>query len=1129
MKKNECIFRELKIPGLQKVLRIMKLTIFILLLSVISVFAGKTYSQTKLVNLNAENSAIKEVLQNIEEQSEFVFMYSEKLIDVNRKVTVSIENKKIDEVLDDLFAGTDVSYKIKDRFILLATPEITGDDLIVQQQKTVSGTVRDETGQALPGVSVVVKGTTQGTVTDINGEYSISNVPEDAILVFSFVGMRAQEVEVGDQSTINITLRAEVFGIGEVVAIGYGVQKKINLTGAVSSVNFEDEEALTSRSVSNVSTAISGLTSGIRVQQINGLPSNNDNASLIRIRGTGSLNASSSPLVLVDGQVSDFNSVNPNDVNSISILKDAASAAIYGSRASNGVILITTKSGKDTKGKITFNYNNYVGTSKLATTDDINDNTADYMVFINMIRTNSGQSEKFSEAYINEWREGSKTDPIYYPNTNWYDAITKENITMNHHFSATGGNEKISFYSALQYFDDDGLVPNTGFKRYTFRNNLDYKVNDWLKLGNNINIIRTIAEPASIDAGWQWMRATTPGIVPKHPDGRYGAGQILAGEGGNNNQLLRVEDQRGESKNFNIQAKIYGILTPIEGLTITGSYYNSLSQTEAWHGSITADMWNFQLDKVGKDNTTGAIYSISNSYARSEREIVDLYADYVKSFGDHNLHVLAGFNQESFIRKNFSASRRNLLSYDTPVLNAAASDPQNSGSAYDYSMRSFFGRLTYNYKNKYLFESNLRYDGSSRFSPEERWGLFPSFSVAWILSEEGFWESFSQLFDVFKVRASWGQLGNNGIGNYEWQNFYQPANYALNDVAVQGLKFNSFGNYAITWETTDVLNIGADMRLFNSLNINVNYYNKFTHNILTNNPIPYVNGGISAPRVNSAEVRNSGFEAELNYTKKIGKVTLTAGANMGYNKNKIEKYKGELIEPHGQDFGAWTEGLPIGIFWIREIDHIVQDISEIDALLADGYTFKPQTPGVGDFLYKDNNGDKVIDDDDRVLKGNPIPLITYGGNLGVKYAGFDFSVYFDGVGGWDRYIYGSVYTLSHLEEYQFPKEYLNAWTPENPSTEIPKIYIGNEKNNQASDYFLRSAAYLKIRSIQLGYTLPSNLVSTVRADRVRIFTNLENYFTFTDWPLQDPEMDGAGYVMTYPLTKTISFGLNISF
>lgn len=992
--------------------------------------------------------------------------------------------------------------------------------------RKVTGEVVDEKGEALPGVSIIIKGKTRGTVTDPNGRFSIETDDEGETLIFSYVGYLTQEVEPGTSTNLRVILEVDNKLLEEVVVVGYGTQKKANMTGAVSTVNFESE-AINSRAVTNVSTMLAGMSAGIRVQQVNGLPSDNNNSS-INVRGVGSLNSSSAPLVVIDGQVADINSVSPNDVASVTILKDAASAAIYGSRASNGVILITTKKGMDTQGKVTFNYNNYIGMKTPAQVANLVDNAPDYMRLVNMMRQNSGLAEKFSQDYIEEWREGSKTDPIKYPNTNWLTALIKPNTVMNHNFSARGGNDKINFYSSVDYFGDDGLVPNTGFQRINFRNTISYKVSKWLKFGNTFTVISTKAEPATIENGFLWMRATTPAVVPKHPDGRYGSGQLLAGEGGQNNGLQNVENRRGETKGTQLQGKIFAVLTPLNGLNITASYFSDLRLTEAWGGDIFTDQWNFNTDKVGIDRTSGSRFSISNSSRRNQRQIYDLYADYAKSLGNHNFQALAGFNQEYYATSNFRASRSDLLSYDTPVLDAAASDPQASGNASDFSLRSLFGRFAYNYKGKYLLETNLRYDGSSRFAPDKRWGLFPSVSAGWMISAEDFWEPLGKVVNDFKIRASWGQLGNNGIGDYEWQEFYSASNYNFGGNIVQGLTYSSFGNPQITWETTNVLNIGADIRLFNTLNLDINYYNKRTDNILANLPIPLVNGGIGAPRVNAAEVQNKGLEAEARYLLNLGKFSFNLAGNLGYNKNKILKYKGDLIEPRGES-QAWTEGYPIGVYWVREIDQVIQDPSVVEALVAEGITFHPSTPGVGDFLYRNANGDKFINDNDRVLKGNPIPLFTYGGNVGMKYGGFDLNVFLDGVANWDRYLRGTLYALNHQEAYQWPQEYLNAWTEQNPSTTIPRVYFTNPRNDQVSDYFIRSAAYLKIRSIQLGYTLSPTLTHAIRMEKLRVFANLENYFTFTKWPTLDPEVTVGEADQTYPLSKTFSMGISISF
>mgnify|MGYP001104543148 FL=1 len=996
-----------------------------------------------------------------------------------------------------------------------------------QQGRTITGRITDTNGEPIIGATIIVKNNpSHGTVADIDGNFTLTNVPEGATLVFSYVGMKPQEVSTVGRSTISIVLDTDVESLDEVIVVGYGTQKKINLTGSVSAVNF-DNTSFQSRAVTNVSSLLSGASSGVRIQQTHGLPSGNEGAN-INIRGTGSLNISSAPLVLVDGQVSSMNSVSPNEVASVSILKDAASAAIYGSRASNGVILITTKTGTDTSGKVTFNFDSYVGKKTPTNVPDIISNSVEFMELQNRIWLNSGTNPRWSQEQIEEYRLGHEKDPFLWPYTDHFKDVTKNNIVQKYHLSARGGNNTIGFYTALEYYNDNGLVYNTGYERINFRNNMHYQVNNWLKLGNNISYINGKAEPASISTFTQWMRATMPGMFTRHPDGRWGGGAFQDGTGGQNNPKQSAVQARGETLNNQLQGKIFAEITPIEGLKITGSYFRNLIIGEAWSGSQPADRWNFRTNEVVWDMTSGTSLSLSNSNSRTQVEIIDIYANYSKSVNNHNIDGLIGFNQEYNFARNNSSSKTGLLSYDTPVLDAAQLNPQASGTASDYAMRSYFGRLTYNYLGKYMLETNLRYDGSSRFSPDNRWGVFPSVSGGWYISEEAFWEPVSYIVDAFKLRASWGKLGNAGIGNYEWQNFYSSVSYtSSSDAVVPGLRYNAYGNNKISWETTTVTNIGIDFRLLNKFNFDVNYYIKNTSDILTTPPIPATMGGISAPRVNLAGVQNKGFEIEARYNEQFGKLSFNIGLNYSYNRNKITNYKDGLIDIRGTT--AWTEGYPIGVFYVLEVDQIVQDKSMIDGMIADGYTFHTTTPGPGDFLYKDTDNNKAINMNDRVLKGNPIPVHLYGGNINLGYGGFDFNAYFSGVAKWDRYLNDDIYNFYYIDTYQLSYEHANMWSENNRDTNIPKIYTNNHINNQNHDAYIRKADYFKIRSMQLGYTLPTSLTSKVYLQSLRLYLNAENPFTFTSWPSYDPEATGGAQHHTYPLTTTISFGLNLSF
>jgi len=1068
-----------------------------------------------------KNVSSKTVLSKIEDKSQFYFIYDATVVDVEKKVSIESENESITKILDHLFEGTNIIYKINNRQIALTTESIS---LVVQQQKSVSGKVTDSTGASLPGLTVVVKGTTTGIITDMDGNYSIANVMANATLVFSFVGMKTQEVVVAGKTSIDVVMHEKTIGIEEVVAIGYGTQKKVNLTGSVSNIDFE-ADPLTSRPLTNISSALAGLSPGLSVRQNAGTPGS-DGAS-IKVRGIGSLNSSQDPLVIIDGQPGDLNSVSPNDVASVSVLKDAASSAIYGSRASNGVILVTTKSGTDAGGKVIFSYDGNGGFSKPTKLYDMISNTADHMTVINRIQENSGRITSFTDEKINEWREKSKTDPILYPNTDWWDVILTRNINQSHSFSARGGSNKIQFYNSFNYLNNNGLMENTGYERFTFRNNLTFKVTDWLKLGNNLSALYGKTDPASTDAIFQWFIATTPGLLPKHTDGRYGGG-MTGIESAANNPLRTLETARGEKNTKRYTGKMFAVITPVKGLEVNGSYFIDSYIYDAWSSSQPAALWDFQTETVIQ--SAASTISLNNSFSKSTRNVIDLFATYTRSFGNNHFKLLAGYNQEYYKSSSFSATKQDLYSLDIPVLDAAATNMSSSGTASDFAMRSYFGRLNYDFMQKYLFEVNIRADGSSRFSSDNRWGYFPSFSAGWRISEEGFWAPLKNSIDNLKFRVSWGQLGNNGIGNYDWQSTYGAANHSFNGTVVKGVTPSSIANENISWEVTDVLNIGADFNLFEKLNFVIDYYNKYTHGILASTPIPYVNGGLTAPKTNSAAVRNKGLEAEVNFKTTVGDLMISAGLNGSFNKNRIEKYKGDVLETHGQ--GVWTEGQPIGKFYVREIDHIVQKQSEIDQLLAGGWTFSPSTPGLGDFLYKDATQDKKINDDDRVLKGNPIPLFNYGIDLSFNYRGFDFYMLMNGVSGWDKYTSSQFFSLNaYVQGYLYPTYFLDQWTEDNPSTTIPKVYTSNAKNQQTSDYHLHSSSYLRIKTLQLGYTIPSRITNRFEIQKLRAFVNLENFFTFTSYPGMDPEISGSSHNAdtTYPLLKTISLGINLNF
>lgn len=988
---------------------------------------------------------------------------------------------------------------------------------LVRSGDPILGVVKDQLGNPLVGAVIRIAGKNDGTLTNEKGGFSLNVDPTDSLEISS-IGYQTQTIVVGNRKEIRVTMQALSGSLNEVVVVGYGKEKKVDLTGAISTVDFSSEQ-MSSRAVSNISTALAGLAPGISVTQASGLPGG-DQAS-ISIRGVGSLNASTVPLIIIDGNEGDMNMVDPQDVASITILKDAAAAAIYGSKASNGVILITTKSG-DNKGGVSFKYSGRISFGKPTNTEDIISYTPDHMRLLNMASVNDGSRLVWPQEDIDNWVEKSKTDPLNYPNTNWWDALIKDNLTMNHHFSASGGGENIQFYSAVSLYSNDGIIPNSAFNRVNFRNKLNYQVNKWLKLGNQLTIYTSKRQPATDNDILVWWQASTPGSVPKH-EGKYGGGQTPNGvETAANNALWYAERWHGKVNSNSFSHNIFATITPFEGLTIDANYFLDRRFGDSWRAADDQPWWNFATGIPTRTFSSNVQLATSNNKIRSDQ--YNIFATYLKSLGNHNFKILAGYNQNYYRSESSSATKMNLLSFSTPVLSAASSDPTATGTATENALRSYFGRINYDFSNKYLFEANLRYDGSSRFSPDNRWGVFPSFSGGWVISSEEFWSSLRDKIEFLKIRGSWGQLGNNGIGDYEWQNLYSPANAVFNDAIVSGLSYPNIANPNLTWETTNVTNIGLDLSLSKHITVEVNYYDKLTKNILANIPIPLENGGLTPPRMNSATVSNKGIEANITYKGAIGDLFIDVSANVSYNKNKIVKYKGGLIEPHGTA-GAWTEGYPIGAFWLLQVDHIVQNQSEVDHLVNDGYTFRPSTPGPGDFLYKNKNGDKNIDLSDRVIMGNPIPVYSYGGTLSLRYKGFDFFTVVYGVSDWDKYLFSELYRTQRGINYLSMKSLINAWTPENTHTNVPKVYLNNSKNDQPSNFFLHDASFFKIKTVQLGYTIPTNIVKVISIDKVRVYAALDNYFTFTSFPGQDPENN----MKSYPIMKMVTTGIDINF
>lgn len=1024
----------------------------------------------------------------------------------------------------------------------------------ILQQKTINGKVLDATGEPIIGANVLVKGTTNGTITDIDGNFTL-NVPTECVLQISYIGFNTQEIKVTSTTNdITVNLKEDSKTLEEVVVVGYGTQKKVNLSGSLSTINVS--ELTESRPITNVSHALAGLAAGVNVQMSSNQPGN-DNAS-IKVRGQGTLN-DSSPLVIIDGAEAGINTVNPQDIESMTVLKDAASSAIYGSRAANGVILITTKQGKS--GKVKLDYNGYVSFTSptIPSSMDPVSNYADYMEYINEGYRNSNMNEKFSSGVIQEWRDNEGKDPLRYPNSNFMDDTFKNSVSHNHVISMSGGSEKVKFYSSFGYENNPGVMDNTGFEKYSGRLNVTADVRSWLTLGAYINGYVSNMDPAAkytssgtaVDDVFTYASATTPGMVFRAPDGRYGAMNNPEDDAQSavNNPLVRLNRVAGNIAKHNLRTRFVGTIKPFEGFSITGSYSYEFVDEERKRKPVILEQWNFRDDVITR--TTEGKSSIMNYDGKTQRYFNDVVARYENRFVNDQLglNAMIGASQEKYYSHNFQASKYDLIDYSLWVINGATGDASASGSSSEWAMRSFFGRVNLDWNNKYLLELNLRADQSSRFLSNKRTGYFPSGSFAWRIDQEEFMkDAMDKGLSNLKLRVSYGSLGNNSVGNYDALATYaiKDSNYALNNLLVQGLIQTRLANPNLTWESTYMTNVGLDFGFFNNrFTGTVDYFHKRTKDILINLPAPLVHGSADIPKQNSAIVTNQGVEFTLGWQDKVGDFSYGINGNFTYVKNIVNKFKGK--DKGGMSISGanviW-EGHSINSQYLLRVDRIIQtdeDLALVQQIIdnakqiygndiTDNEIFSSGKPEKGDFLYKDTNGDGLINLDDReIVSDGPNPKFQFGLNMNASYKGFDFSILFQGQAGAKTYWqHDLANTASVRYGYQMNKEVVEGrWYEGRTDATYPRLLeYSNTKNKQMSDFYLQDLSFLKIRNIQLGYTLPKSIVEKTSLERIRVYGSMENFFTFTSFRGFDPELGGT---LGYPAMKNVVVGINVSF
>lgn len=997
----------------------------------------------------------------------------------------------------------------------------------IRQNGSCVGVVKDSAGETVIGASVVVKGTTNGTITGIDGDFSLSNVKKGDVIVVSFVGFTTKEV-VWNGQPLRVVLVEDSKTLEEVVVVGYGTQKKVNMTGAVAQL---DSKALENRPIQNVSNALQGTMPGVQITSGQGRPG--QDGATIRVRGVGTLN-SADPYILVDGiETGTLNSVDPNDIESISVLKDAASAAIYGSKASNGVILITTKRGKAGKPRIT--YNGYIGVQNASEMIE-RMSSYDYARLYNQTLADQGLSKRFSDEDLQKFKDGSS--PYTHPNTDWYDLAYKTGVQHSHNVNMSGGTEDVKYMGSVGYLHQTGILPNSEREQFNGRTNLDVQISSRLKTRLNLAYIKNdYSDPNSSYAGGssdqiiRQLNRIAPWIVNQYEDGTYGT--ISDG----NPMAWLDADQTVDRMNQNFSGTLALDYTILKGLvaTVSGSYVDNQQHYRAFQKFIQ-----YNPNKKTDPN------KLNENYYGWNRSTLDVLLNYDTQLGKHGLRAMAGWHAEKYKYSENTMERKNFPTNDLDDMNAGdAATQKNSGYNRELAMISWFGRINYDYAGKYLFEANLRADASSRFAKGNRWGYFPSFSGAWRISEEAFMENAREWLTNLKIRASWGKLGNqNALSDYyPWMNTYSlGASYPIGGALQSGYYQSSYKLSTISWEKARTWGLGLDATINNHINLTVDYYDRETTGIIMDVPVPQ-EFGLGAYKDNVGAMVNRGVEVLLSYNNKWGDWSFGATGNVAYNKNKLLDLGSEdanvngMTDPNngnkrrvvGERLNSYYAYRTGGFFESDEAAKAWMDQYKGQA----GYPFGNRQFKGGDLIYLDTDGDGKLTSNDRELIGSSDPSFTFGLTLNAGWKWFDLTAVFSGAAGVRRFVSNEAYGTFGGDDSHPATIWLDAWTPDNKNAEMPRIaYMTTSPSlpsQVVSDFWIQDASYVRMKNLQIGYTMPKSLVNAVGIQNVRFYYSVENLFTLHNMRLNvDPEIPSER-ASNFPLTRTHAFGVNVTF
>jgi TonB-dependent starch-binding outer membrane protein SusC len=1115
-----------------KIMRISLIQFIALFLVVGFTYANPTNAQAildKEVTIKADNVSLKDAIEHIQGQVQVKFVYSSR-IKLSNKVSLNAEKTKLSTVLDKLLTPSKIGYRVINEQIVLTTTKSAEEpshgsveELLEAEafDMTVTGTVTDETRDVLPGASIFVKGTTTGALTDINGKYSVKVADNKAVLVFSYTGYLSKEVVVGDNQKLDVVLQTNANTIEETVVIAYGTSKKANLTGAVATVNMGEIEGIP---IPNAATALQGRMAGVTISAFTGQPGKND--PVIRIRGVGSYGINNSPMVIIDGSPSDvaaLGDLSTDDIQSISVLKDAASASVYGVRASNGVILVTTKRG--TAGKPKIQYRSTVTTQTPLIKPRYMDGV-EWATAYNDFLVETGAAPIYTPEMIQKIRDQS--DPNNFANTDWFDEVYKPKPQTMQYLSVSGGTETARYMVSVDYLDQKGIMDNTNANRFQVRANLDSKVSDHLNFGVNLRgfkqgINEPIASANQNDEGDNGINRvisgfTRPTVAARYTNGEFGLfdGTELAQI---KNPLKSLFEQVNHTDNYRFEGQFFGTLKFLKNFAFTSRliyiYSTSLNNT------FVPAVFNYRPDGTTTAPTTN-ISSARNSMSLGSQYLIENILNYERTFNRHKIQGLLLQSGQRNTSRNFSGSIRNLPSNDVTVLGASAELPTVGGGASAATLLSYTGRLGYTFDEKYMIELSARSDGSSRLPSAKQFPFFPSVGASWTISSEPFFEKLTKYVEFVKLRASWGRLGNIDIGLYPYAQTYSlNQNYYFNNVLSQGVAINGLANDQIEWEKSSQANIGLNI-VFpkNIFRIEADVYQKDNTGILIQLPIPNTLGGLTPPNQNAGAVRNRGVELSVGHGKRIRKFSYDISLNGAINENKIMSTAGRT----GWISGATiTEvGYPIGSYYGYVAQGLFRTQEEVDAHVKQ-FGVKPR---IGDIKYQDTDGNGDVTTADRVILGNPFPKLAGGGTITLGYAGFSVSAFFQGVAGVNRYYEDNANMGPRSQKLRI---WNNRWTTANPEGNLPR-WGNTTNNNQYSSFRLQDASYLRLKSLNVGYNIPKSFIQRMRLSEVRINLNAINLLTFTQNKDYDAEKsDNDQRSLDYLNVKSFTAALSVTF